>query len=95
MVPTFLEASYYPLSGLPLKDCCSLGQGRREEGDCGFLPSIPWGAVAGLAMDTRGAASKAVPQCLVFSWVNPLSPGVTQSNAQSLVLAAVPGVGGH
>lgn len=40
----------------------------------------------------RGADSKAVTQCLVFSWVNLLSPGVTQSNAQSLVLAAVPGV---
>lgn len=43
-------------------------------------------------MGMRGAASMAVPQCLVFSWVNPLSPGVTQSNAQSLVLAAAPGV---
>lgn len=43
-------------------------------------------------MDMRGADSKPVPQCLVFPWVNPLSPGVTQSNALSLVLAAVPGV---
>lgn len=39
----------------------------------------------------RGADSKTVPQCLVFSWVNPLSPGDTQSNVLSLVLAAVLG----
>lgn len=43
-------------------------------------------------MDTRGADSKAVSQCLVFSCLNSLSLGVTQSNAPSLVLAAVLGV---
>lgn len=42
-------------------------------------------------MEMRGANSMAVPQRVVFSWVKPLGPGVTQGTAPLPVPAAVLG----